>query len=81
MSTELDEARHALAGTLYAECIDDSGHGIYFSYGFEEFENPAKEGFTQMCSIQEELRACGYEILDPYVEHDCISGYLVKLPT
>lgn len=43
---------------------------------YDTMDSTAKENFDVYCDIQEELRDYGFEIEDPYIEHDCITGFL-----
>jgi len=42
-------------------------------------EGTADENWDLYCSVQEAIRAVGWKIVDPYIEHDCISGPLVQI--
>jgi hypothetical protein len=49
----------------------------YFRYDTEDSDS--KEQWSRFCDVSDELRELGYEFEDPYIEHDCISGYLKRL--
>lgn len=42
-------------------------------------EATSKENYSVYLEIQEDLRSIGYELIDPYIEHDCVSGSIVKV--
>lgn len=43
-------------------------------------EKTSKENWSEYCDVQATLREIGFELEDPQVEHDCISGKIVAVP-
>lgn len=60
--------------------FDSTDGSIYFRYDTDEAEdNPIKENESKYFDISEDLRSMGYEIKDPQIEHDCISGTITPI--
>lgn len=55
--------------------VPDGYTEFYFRYDIWP-EGTAKENWSLYCEIQDELRTHHVELVDPCIEHDCISGYL-----
>lgn len=75
------EAPSALTDVLATVEKDWTGatiEGDYFRYDISP-EGTEKENWSLYCDIQDDLREYGYEIIDPQIEHDCISGQLHKV--
>lgn len=49
----------------------------YYRYDHEELD--PKEQWTNFCETQDALREIGYELDDPQLEHDFLSGILVRV--
>jgi hypothetical protein len=54
--------------------VEENGD-VYFLYDVYP-EGTGKENWSIYCEIQEDLRRCGWELVDSYIEHDAITGYL-----
>ena len=53
-------------------------NGDYYFQMYTEESTP-KENWSTYCDVQDELRMYCYEIDDPCIEHDCISGYVKRV--
>ncbi len=47
----------------------------WFRYDYDSCD--AKESWSIFIDVQEELRGQGWEIDDPQIEHDCLTGFLI----
>jgi hypothetical protein len=67
---EAIEAAHKVGGDV------TFNNGIICFYYYIMPEGDSKGNYSIYSSLQEELREYGWEIVNPYIEHDCISGEL-----
>lgn len=62
---------------LFGQITRDSDV-LYFRHDFEEYEENPKGPQDEYHDCQDMLRRIGWEIADPQIEHDCISGKLAR---
>lgn len=77
MEEELQILIEAFKTSYLANHFSICDDGLYLRYDTDD--STAKENWTQFCDIQDELKTKGYTLIDPYIEHDCITGTVVKL--
>jgi hypothetical protein len=58
--------------------IDAHEGKLYFRHDVFP-EATSKENWTRYCEIQEQLKELGWELIDPYIEHDCVSGQIERV--
>jgi|DEB0MinimDraft_6_1074348.scaffolds.fasta_scaffold18164_1 hypothetical protein len=58
--------------------IGESGGRPWFRYDYA-YELDPKEAWSEMCDVQDDLRELGWEIIDPCIEHDVLSGELQRV--
>ena len=68
-----------LSAVGLSQYIKEEDGSIYFRYDTDD--NTVKENESKYFDISEDLRSVGYQIEDPQIEHDCISGTLIPLET
>lgn len=51
-------------------------NGVPFFHYYIMPEGDTKGNYSVYTRLQEELRELGWEIVNPYIEHDCVSGEL-----
>jgi hypothetical protein len=68
----------ALAGTYLEGCFSIDDGTVYFRYDTDD--NTAKENESEYYDIQEYLQDLGYQIDMVCIEHDCISGDIIRAP-
>ena len=49
-----------------------------FFLRYDTLDSDSKEQWDNYIWVVDELKDRGYEFIDPYVEHDCISGNIQK---
>lgn len=64
--------------------VELHGDRVWLRHDVEDCDDETEEQhdkvWREFCEIQEELHSHGYEIKDPEIEHDCISGDVVAIP-
>lgn len=77
MATEIDLEKvvAAIKGTWLEGHVELLDGEVYFRYDTDD--NTVKENESTYFEICEELLPRGYQIKDPYIEHDCITGNIV----
>ncbi len=68
----VDIIRASLADTIYKDCISEVDGLPYFRYDTEDSD--PKEQWDNYIDVVEDLREKGFMLMDPYTEHDCITG-------
>ena len=66
--------REVFKDSVLKYCVTVQNGNLYFRYDTED--RTPKENWDIYIDFQEMLRVKGYEIKDPVIEHDCISGDL-----
>lgn len=78
MTSQVWQRIQALGLTL----VHEPGQQPYVSYESTTLADTPSEQYALMCSklahFQGELEKLGFEIDDPYIDHDSISGFLVE---
>ena len=66
--------RHQLGNSIYVESTPE---GLWLRYDTEDSD--PKEQWSNYIEVVETLKLIGYEFDEPQVEHDCITGDIIKI--
>lgn len=73
---QMAEIQKELDKIGYSETLSIVDGEIYFRWDTEDSD--PKEQWDNYVEVSEDLRGIGYRLEDPYTEHDCITGNLIK---
>mgnify|MGYP005854965209 CR=1 FL=1 len=72
---DLQKVQKLVEDSAFDGCVNKDNEAVWLRYDTDDCD--PKEQWSEYCDVQERLQVLGLKLIDPQLEHDCISGDLV----